>query len=84
MIEKKRWDEFRATGLLLIINQILHIFGWSIVVNENSKGEVVDVFPARTKFRGFDNSETANAYKKLSKWMAHNADTLLNETLDED
>jgi hypothetical protein len=28
---KKEWSEFRSTGLLLFINQILHVFGWAIV-----------------------------------------------------
>lgn len=33
MINKKTWDEFRATGLLWLVNTILHVFGWAIVVD---------------------------------------------------
>lgn len=31
MITKKSWSEFRETGLLLLVNTILHAFGWAIV-----------------------------------------------------
>jgi hypothetical protein len=31
MVTKKEWSEFRSTGLVLIVNQILHIFGWALV-----------------------------------------------------
>lgn len=37
MVTKKEWIEFRSTGLLLIINQILHIFGWVIVYEMDSE-----------------------------------------------
>ena len=30
MTKEKSWQEFRDTGLVVIINQILHIFGWAI------------------------------------------------------
>ena len=26
MVSKKEWSEFKNTGLLLIVNQILHVF----------------------------------------------------------
>lgn len=81
MVDKKGWNEFRNTGLALIINQTLHIFGWALVfeVDEES-GEVKNVYPARVKFRGFDNSDTDEAYKSVSKYMAENSDELLEET----
>jgi len=78
MVNKKDWNEFRSTGLVLIINQILHIFGWAIVFEvENNK--VKNVYPARVKFRGFDNDSTDKAYKKLSEYMLENAEELNKE-----
>jgi len=79
MVEKKEWSEFRNTGLLLIINQVLHIFGWAIVF-EMDGDKVKNVYPARVKFRGFDNESTDEAYKNLTKYMKDNIDQLEKET----
>lgn len=78
MVTKKDWKEFRSTGLVLIINQILHIFGWAIVF-EIADGEIKSVYPARVKFRGFDNKNTSEAYEKVSKFMVDNAKELDRE-----
>ncbi len=78
MVTKKGWSEFRSTGLVLIINQILHIFGWALVF-EIEKDEIKNVYPARVKFRGFDNKSTDEAYQKLSKYMLDNAKELNDE-----
>ena len=53
MVNKKTWKEFRDTGLLWFINTILHAFGWSIVI-EYENVEITDCYPARVKFRGFN------------------------------
>lgn len=37
MITEKSWDEFKKNGLLLFINQILHIFGWAICFEYDTK-----------------------------------------------
>ena len=71
MVDKKSWEEFRDTGLVLIINQILHIFGWAIVF-EVENNEVKNVYPARVKFRGFDNDSTDESYKKVSEYLKRN------------
>ena len=78
MVTKKEWSEFRSTGLVLIINQILHIFGWALVF-EFENDEIKNVYPARVKFRGFDNKNTDEAYQKLSKYMLDNAKELNDE-----
>jgi hypothetical protein len=78
MVTKKEWSEFRSTGLVLIINQILHIFGWALVF-EIENDEIKNVYPARVKFRGFDNESTSEAYKKLSEYMVENAEELNKE-----
>jgi hypothetical protein len=78
MITKKEWSEFRDTGLVLIVNQILHIFGWALVFDiENDK--IKNIYPARVKFRGFDNKSVEEAYRKLSRYMLNNAKELNDE-----
>lgn len=84
MIEKKDWDEFRDTGLLLYINQILHAFGWAIVVDGGEDGKtgkfkVADAYPAKCKFRGFNEDSVDKAYKKISDYMSKNAKKLHKE-----
>jgi hypothetical protein len=80
MVTEKTWEEFRATGLFLIINQFLHIFGWAIVLGVNMKtGQVEDCYPARIKFRGFDEKSTSTAYKQISTYMKENAEQLEKE-----
>lgn len=81
-IEKKTWKEFKDTGLLLFVNHFLHIFGWCIVIEANND-EIVNVYPARTKFRGFSETSTTKAYVALSEFMNNNSETLLNESKDE-
>ncbi len=78
MINRKTWEEFRNSGLLWWVNQQLHIFGWSIVVvMEDDK--ILEVYPARVKFRGFDDNNNTQGYIKVSKYMKENADELLKE-----
>lgn len=80
MITKKTWAEFQKTGLLLIINQILHIFGWAIVFSIDDKsGDITDVYPARVKFRGFDNHSVSSSYKKATHWLSENINDLKKE-----
>ena len=81
MVDKKEWDEFRSTGLVLIINQILHIFGWAIVF-EVEDDQVKNVYPARVKFRGFDNDSTDEAYRKVSEYLKDNSEKLYQETIE--
>ena len=79
MIERKSWTEFKATGLLWWINMILHTFGWAIVWSINDK-KMVEVFPARVKYRGFPEYITEEGYEKISKYMKENADALYEES----
>lgn len=80
MIKKKSWKEFRDSGLLWWINMILHTFGWAICLDMDEDGEIINVFPARVKFRGFNEESNTNGYIKISKYMKENADELLEET----
>lgn len=71
------WQEFHKTGLLLFVNQFLHIFGWSLVYTIDSETfEVKDVRPIRTKDKGFKQESVDEAYKNLSKYIKDNAKDL--------
>lgn len=78
MIEKKTWEEFIQNGLLWWINMILHTMGWTIVC-EKENDEVVNVYPARVKYRGFSESSNTKGYINISNYMKENADKLLEE-----
>lgn len=79
MVKKKTWNEFKDSGLLWWINMLLHTFGWAIVY-EIDKDEVINVYPARVKFRGFGEESNSNGYIKVSEYMKNNADELLEES----
>ena len=75
MITKKTWKEFRETGLFLFVNQFLHIFGWCLVM-EIDEGEIKSVYPAKTKFRGFDVKSVSDAYNNITYHISENIDQL--------
>lgn len=81
MVEKRTWKEFRDSGLLWFVNRIIHVFGWAIVleVDEDDEDKVTKVYPARVKFRGFDQKTEAKHFISMSKLMVKNAKTLLEE-----
>lgn len=79
MLDEKAWQEFRGAGLLFFINQILHAFGWAIVIELGEGGKIKRAFPARTKFRGFGPDSIDRGYRNLSKFMKENADELYKE-----
>lgn len=78
MATKKEWSEFRKTGLLLFVNQILHVFGWAIVFE--MEGEIVkSVYPARVKYRGFEGSDVGESYAKITDYLKENISELSEE-----
>lgn len=79
MMNKKTWKEFRESGLLQFVNSILHMFGWSIVVEIDDNGDIINVYPARVKFRGFSEQLNTEGYQKVTKYIAENIDDLLEE-----
>lgn len=83
MVKKKTWQEFRKTGLLWFINTILHVFGWAIVV-EVEKGEITGAYPARVRFRGFDEVSNTTGYQNVARYMKEEADQLIKEAADSD
>lgn len=82
MIKKESWTTFQESGLLWWTNMLLHTFGWSIVFDYDESGNIIEVYPSRVKFRGFDENTTSNGYEKVSQFMHDNADVLLKESRD--
>ena len=78
-MEKRSWKEFRESGLLWWVNMILHTFGWSIVVAFDDEGEVIESYPARVEFRGFEEHRNDEGYKKVTKYINEHSDKLLSE-----
>lgn len=79
MLEEKSWDEFRETGLVVFINKILHVFGWTLTFDVDEDNRVLKAYPSRTGFRGFDKETDDESYTKISRYMKENAANLLKE-----
>lgn len=77
-VTKKTWEEFRNTGLLLIINQLLHVFGWALVF-EIEEEKVRTVYPARVTYRGFSEESVDQSYKKVSQYLKDNIEDINKE-----
>lgn len=88
MIEKKTWKEFKDTGLLWLVNTILHMFGWAIAVeverNNFNEEKTVDAYPVRTKFRGFGEEINTKGYMKVTKYLKENIDDLIKEVKNDE
>lgn len=78
MINRKSWEEFRDSGMLWWINMILHTFGWAIVT-EVENNCVIDVYPSRIKFRGFEQKINTDGYIRVSNYIKDNCEQLLQE-----
>lgn len=78
MIDKRSWEEFSNTGLLVHANSFLHLFGWSIV-REVVNGETIKVYPARVKFRGFDERSLEKAHLQTAEFILKNSARLFGE-----
>jgi len=76
MITRKLGKEFRESGLLWFINQTLHLFGWAICWEPDTD----EIYPARVKFRGFENENNTQGYIKVSKYLKDNIDELIKES----
>lgn len=81
MVSKRTWKEFREAGLLWWVNMILHTFGWAIVLDIKDD-EIKEVYPARVKFRGFDEISNDAGYKDVSVYLSNNASELAKETCE--
>ena len=82
MLDKRDWQEFRSSGLLWFVNSILHLFGWAITVEINDDGSITEAYPARCKFRGFDEANNTMGYQKVSQYLKDNIDDILKEAME--
>lgn len=79
MITEKTNKEFIEAGMLYVTNIILQLFGWSIVYDKDND----TLYPARSKYRGFDYDSMNISYKRIGKYIKDNAEELYKECLDE-
>lgn len=82
MIDRKGWEEFREKGLLWWINVQLHMFGYALCYDYDDEGNLVEVYPARVGFRGFDMESTSEGYEKVSGYLKDNITKLHEESQD--
>ena len=78
-MEQRSVNEFRDAGLLLLTNQFLHIFGWTLAVEIDDDGNVIKFYPAYCEFRGFDNEDTTKAYEQITKHLEKRMPELLKD-----
>lgn len=79
LVTPKSWDEFRDTGLLWFVNLILNVFGWGIYVGVDEEGNIIEAFPARCKFRGFETEINDEGYYLIAKYLKDNARNIYDE-----
>ena len=79
MVDKKSWSEFRDSKMLWVVNRTLHMFGWAIVI-EMDGDKFVSVYPARVKFRGFDEKSESEGFIGLSKYLEENITEIRKES----
>lgn len=80
MVKKKSWKEFQDAGLLWWVNRGLHLFGWAIVIEEEKDGSIINTYPARVSFRGFEYEDEEAGFEKLTRFMKENAADLSKDT----
>lgn len=78
MLTRKTAKEFQDSGLLWFANSVLHAFGWVIVVDTDT-GEM---YPARTRYRGFSDKRNAEGYLKVTRYLEGNIKELVEEAED--
>ena len=79
MVRRKTWQEFREVGLLWWVNRVLHLLGWAIVFVQEEDGSISDVYPARCRFRGFSEKSETEGFRKVTRFLHVNADSLMEE-----
>lgn len=79
MVTRKTWKEFRESKLLWWINRILHTFGWAIVLDVDEDGTINNAYPARVKFRGFDEKSETEGFVGVTHYLKGVVDELEDE-----
>ena len=75
--------QFLDSGLLVPVNEFLHIFGFALTYNCDKDGNPEDncLRPARTTFRGFSEESQTNAYAKITHYMNSHSEELKNDLI---
>lgn len=76
-------EDFKKTGLLLLVNQMLHAFGMAIVIKYRDDNSPQSMFPARVSYRGFAGKGVEEAYENIGLYLTKNSAQLYNETGDD-
>lgn len=71
-------SEFSNSGLLWYINQQLHLFGMCIAI-EYEDDVPVRLYPARCRFRGFEEETNELGYARVSDYLLKNIEELAEE-----
>jgi hypothetical protein len=71
--------EFCDTGLLWFVNRTLHVFGWSLVYEEDDRGNLLRFYPARVSYRGFSETIEEENFEKLAWYMKNRLEELYDE-----
>lgn len=80
VVKRRSWETFRDYGLLWWVNRVLHLLGWAIVCSiDKESGKILEVYPARVRFRGFDGKSETEGFRKVTKFLKGNAEDLLEE-----
>lgn len=78
-VELRTWLEFKEQGFLWFINSILHVFGWTIAIEEELHSREIVARVYRTKFRGFPEETNTRGYALIAEYMKNNADAIYDE-----
>lgn len=73
------WAELAEIGGFWFINRTLHLLGYALVREEDEDGNVTRVYPARTKFRGFDREAEEDGFRRVTKHLRDEADELVED-----
>lgn len=68
-------EQFRNSGLLWFVNSILHAFGVGIACDPDTQR----LYPAITRYRGFNEKNNDLGYRRMTLYMNDNAEDLLKD-----
>lgn len=81
IFETDQWGKFQNTGLLWWINRGLHLFGWVVVIEIDTGGNITSAYPTRTPYRGFDRTDEEAGFLKVTEYLEQHAKELKEEIL---
>lgn len=76
-------EEFQATGLVFLVNSILHVFGWALTIVCERDGSMSRLYPSRTSYRGFAPEAVERGYGKLNDYLCGNVHRITAEATQE-